>query len=64
VRAVLTCLFDRALAATLSEQEIQQGRLFPSVSRIRDISLSIAVEVAKLAESKGLARRHPGEGES
>ncbi len=33
-----------------------KGRIYPSLSRIREVSLAIAVAVAKVAYKQGLAR--------
>ncbi|GJM44784.1 MAG: NAD-dependent malic enzyme [Gemmatimonadota bacterium] len=46
----------RTLADSLSEGERGEGRLFPPVGRIREISLEIAVAVAENAYATGLAR--------
>ena len=45
----------RVLGATVSESDLTQGRLFPPIQRIREISTSVAVAVAELAYSQGLA---------
>lgn len=45
-----------ALANTLTMEERMQGRLYPDVSRIREISKDISVAVAKAAFQEGLAQ--------
>ena len=40
----------------------EDGRLFPQVQHIREISLDIAVRVCQLAEKEGLATRLPPRG--
>jgi len=47
----------RALANAVSEDELAEGRLYPPLARIRDISALIATAVAELAYERGLARR-------
>jgi malate dehydrogenase (oxaloacetate-decarboxylating)(NADP+) len=46
----------RTLAATVTEDDLAMGRIYPSLSRIRDVSRAIAVEVARIAYDRGLAR--------
>ncbi|MCP5517774.1 MAG: NAD-dependent malic enzyme [Verrucomicrobiales bacterium] len=46
----------RALAAEVGEIDIEQGRVFPALRRIREVSLAIAVAVAEEAYRAGLAR--------
>lgn len=43
------------LAGLVTDADLQQGRIYPPLSQIRDVSLAIATEVAKLAEKSGLA---------
>jgi malate dehydrogenase (oxaloacetate-decarboxylating)(NADP+) len=51
----------RTLANMVSEDDLAMGRIFPSLSRIRDVSRAIATEVAEIAYRRGLARApHPG----
>jgi len=45
----------KALAEIVSEQDLAQGRVYPSPMRIRDASAAIAVAVAKIAYERGLA---------
>ena len=45
----------RTLAAQVTESDLERGRLFPSLSRIRDVSAHIALEVAGIAYDRGLA---------
>uniref|UniRef100_UPI0037BF9760 NAD-dependent malic enzyme n=1 Tax=Gemmatimonas sp. TaxID=1962908 RepID=UPI0037BF9760 len=46
----------RTLASTVTEDDLAMGRIYPSLSRIREVSHAIAVEVARLAYERGLAR--------
>ena len=48
----------RVLADLVSEQDLALGRVYPSLSRIREVSALIAAEVASIAHRQGLAR-HP-----
>lgn len=45
----------KALANEVSEADLQQGRIFPSLTRIRDVSTAIGVAVAEVAFRRGLA---------
>lgn len=45
----------RSLAAEVSEGELANGCLYPPLSRIREVSLRIAVAVAEVAYENGLA---------
>ena len=45
----------RALATQVSESDLDQGRIFPSLERIREVSLAIATAVARVAYERGLA---------
>jgi malate dehydrogenase (oxaloacetate-decarboxylating)(NADP+) len=47
----------RALAGEVSPSDLAVGRLYPSLTRIRDVSASIATAVAEVAYERGLARR-------
>ena len=46
----------RTLAGTVNEDDLAMGRIYPSLSRIREVSKAIGVEVARLAYERGLAR--------
>ena len=39
---------SEAVAASLTEEERAEGRVFPRVARIRQVSLKVATEVAKV----------------
>jgi malate dehydrogenase (oxaloacetate-decarboxylating)(NADP+) len=45
----------RALAQSMTQDELDRGLCFPCISRIREVSRSIAVEVCKLAYDRKLA---------
>jgi malate dehydrogenase (oxaloacetate-decarboxylating)(NADP+) len=47
----------RTLASTVTDQDLEQGRLFPPLQRIRDISVALAGAVARCAQVSGLASR-------
>jgi malate dehydrogenase (oxaloacetate-decarboxylating)(NADP+) len=40
----------------VSEDDLFEGRIYPPLARIREVSLAIAVAVAKVAYDQGLAR--------
>jgi malate dehydrogenase (oxaloacetate-decarboxylating)(NADP+) len=46
----------RALAAEVSHDDLAEGRIYPPLKRIREVSLTIAVAVAEVASKQGLAR--------
>jgi malate dehydrogenase (oxaloacetate-decarboxylating)(NADP+) len=51
-------MFDaaaRALAATVTEAALAQGLIYPPRASIREVSLGIAVAVARVAWGTGLA---------
>jgi malate dehydrogenase (oxaloacetate-decarboxylating)(NADP+) len=47
----------QTLASQVSERDLEMGRVFPSLSKIRQVSEEIAVKVAEVAYDLGLARR-------
>jgi malate dehydrogenase (oxaloacetate-decarboxylating)(NADP+) len=46
----------RALANEVSKDDLVEGRIYPPLARIREVSLAIALAVAKVAYDQGLAR--------
>lgn len=46
---------SRALANEVTEEDLAQGRVYPPLNRIRDVSVSIATAVAEVAYRRGLA---------
>jgi malate dehydrogenase (oxaloacetate-decarboxylating)(NADP+) len=46
----------RTLAGLVHEEDLRQGRIFPSLERIRDVSAAIGEAVARVAFERGLAR--------
>ena len=46
----------RTLAQLVQSEDLALGRVYPSLTKIREVSLQIAVEVAKVAHESGLAR--------
>ena len=47
----------KALANAVSEDDLAQGRIYPSLTRIKEVSTAIATAVAGVAYSQGLARK-------
>ena len=45
----------RTLAGLVTEADLEQGRIYPALKQIREVSLTIAVEVARVAQKHGLA---------
>ena len=48
----------KVLASLTAPEDLAQGRIYPSLTRIRDVSAAIATAVAELAYKHGIAR-HP-----
>jgi malate dehydrogenase (oxaloacetate-decarboxylating)(NADP+) len=46
----------RTLSKHVSYADLQQGRVYPPLPKIREVSLTIAIEVAEVAYRRGLAR--------
>ena len=53
-----------ALSRMTSEAELQEGRVFPKVDRIRQVSREVATAVAHHAYEKKIARTNPARGET
>ncbi len=51
----------KALAEAVSEKDIAEGTLYPPLQSIKDVSLKIAVQVARKAYDEGLARNNEPE---
>ena len=47
----------KALAGEVTDTDLEQGRIFPSLTKIRDVSAVIAAAVAEVAFNRGLARK-------
>jgi malate dehydrogenase (oxaloacetate-decarboxylating)(NADP+) len=45
----------RTLAAAVGDDDRQRGALFPALTRIREVSASIATQVARVAYDEGIA---------
>ena len=48
-------LRDQLKSFGVSDEDLAQARVFPSLERIREVSLSIATAVARVAYDSGLA---------
>ncbi|TSA47695.1 MAG: NAD-dependent malic enzyme [Deltaproteobacteria bacterium] len=48
----------KALDEQVSEEDFKLGRIYPSLSRIREVSVNIALAVAKIAFARGLTAMH------
>lgn len=46
----------RTLATMVTDAELESGRIYPSLTNIREVSLRIATAVAEIAHDEGLAR--------
>uniref|UniRef100_A0A671QB13 Malic enzyme n=1 Tax=Sinocyclocheilus anshuiensis TaxID=1608454 RepID=A0A671QB13_9TELE len=49
----------KTLADQLTDEELSQGRLYPPLSNIREVSLQMAIKVVQYVYSKGMAFRYP-----
>ena len=47
----------KALATEVSQRDLDQGCIYPPLSRIRDVSAVIAAAVVEVAHKRGLASR-------
>ena len=47
----------RALANAVSEADLAQGRIYPPLTKIKEVSAAIATAVAEVAYNQGLARK-------
>ena len=47
----------QTLASLVGQEDLAIGRVYPSLTRVREVSLHIAVAVAKIAYAEGLAQR-------
>ncbi len=47
----------KTLANEVHESDLEHGRIYPSLARIREVSASIAVAVVEVARQRGLARQ-------
>ncbi len=47
----------KTLAGLVTDEELETGRIFPELKRIREVSHAIAIEVAGIAFERGLARQ-------
>ena len=45
----------KTLAACVSKEDLAKGRLFPALTRVREISAKIAFAVAEIAHRRGFA---------
>ncbi|XP_030025871.1 NADP-dependent malic enzyme [Manduca sexta] len=49
----------RTLANYVSEDDLSIGRIYPSLAEVKEVSVAIAIEVAKTAYDEGLASVYP-----
>ncbi|XP_036383734.1 NAD-dependent malic enzyme, mitochondrial [Megalops cyprinoides] len=62
VRHISDTLFLEAaktLAEQLTDEELRQGRLYPPLSNIREVSIRMAVKVVEYVYAKGMAFHYP-----
>ena len=46
----------KTLAGLVKEEDLAMGRIFPDLATVREVSVAIAIDVAEVAFTKGLAR--------
>ncbi|CAL8249291.1 unnamed protein product [Merluccius merluccius] len=49
----------KTLAEQVSDEELQEGRLYPPLSNIREVSVQMAVKVVEFVYANGMAFRYP-----
>uniref|UniRef100_A0A3B4VJI8 Malic enzyme n=1 Tax=Seriola dumerili TaxID=41447 RepID=A0A3B4VJI8_SERDU len=49
----------KTLAEQLADKELEEGRLYPPLSNIREVSVQMAVKVVEYVYAKGMAFRYP-----
>lgn len=49
----------KALSEQLTDKELEEGRLYPPLSNIREVSIQMAVKVVEYVYAKGIAFRYP-----
>ncbi|KAM4597497.1 NAD-dependent malic enzyme, mitochondrial-like, partial [Polymixia lowei] len=49
----------KTLAEQLTDAELEEGRLYPPLSNIREVSVQMAVKVVEYVYAKGMAFRYP-----
>uniref|UniRef100_A0A8P4FY58 Malic enzyme n=1 Tax=Dicentrarchus labrax TaxID=13489 RepID=A0A8P4FY58_DICLA len=49
----------KTLAEQLTDKELEEGRLYPPLSNIREVSVQMAVKVVEYVYAKGMAFRYP-----
>ena len=60
--SVLGCInisFFQSLAKLVTEQDLNEGRIYPALSKIREVSALIAVDVAEYAYANQMAAHYP-----
>lgn len=50
---------SESLSRQVTEHELDEGRVYPNLNRIQEVSLGIATDVGKYALEKGLCHLHP-----
>lgn len=49
----------KALSEQLTDKELEEGRLYPPLSNIREVSIQMAVKVVEYVYAEGMAFRYP-----
>jgi malate dehydrogenase (oxaloacetate-decarboxylating)(NADP+) len=47
------------LSEQVTENEMKEGRIYPNLNRIKNVSFKIAVDIVKHAESTHICHLHP-----
>uniref|UniRef100_A0A8C7CQN3 malate dehydrogenase (oxaloacetate-decarboxylating) (NADP(+)) n=1 Tax=Oncorhynchus kisutch TaxID=8019 RepID=A0A8C7CQN3_ONCKI len=59
VRHISDTVFLETLADQLTDEELAEGRLYPPLSNIREVSLQMAVKVVRFVYANNMAFRYP-----
>uniref|UniRef100_A0A673C3Z7 Malic enzyme n=1 Tax=Sphaeramia orbicularis TaxID=375764 RepID=A0A673C3Z7_9TELE len=54
-----TVFLEATLAEQLTDKELAEGRLYPPLSNIREVSVQMAIKVMEYVYAKGMAFRYP-----
>ena len=54
-----SCFSPQSLANLVTDEHLAEGRLYPPLSMIQDVSLAIAVNLAEYVYKEGMASAYP-----
>uniref|UniRef100_A0AAY4CJR4 NAD-dependent malic enzyme, mitochondrial n=1 Tax=Denticeps clupeoides TaxID=299321 RepID=A0AAY4CJR4_9TELE len=59
VRHISDTIFLETLAEQVTDEDLSQGRLYPPLSNIREVSVRMAIKVVQFVYANGMAFRYP-----